>query len=130
MGLRHSTISRSICAGPGSHEADALWARIDPEAWDKTRNPWFLLQDISTNRLRALAADPVFVGELQRLTQARDAYLNAPGWFGSSYVPAGLGSVAYFSMEFGLGEALPLYAGGSAFSPAITSRRRAILGCP
>lgn len=113
-----------------SHEADALWARIDPEAWEKTRNPWFLLQDVSTNQLHALTADPVFIGELQRLTQARDAYLNAPGWFGSTYAPAGLGSVAYFSMEFGLGEALPLYAGGLGILAGDYLKTASDLGVP
>jgi starch phosphorylase len=72
-----------------SHEADALWARLDPEAWEKTRNPWFLLQDISANQLRARTADPVFAAELQRVTQTGNAYLNAPGWFGSTSAAAG-----------------------------------------
>ena len=53
-----------------------------------------------------------FTAELERLAQARRAYLSAPGWFGSTYGDAALRGVAYFSMEFGLGEALPLYAGG------------------
>ena len=50
-----------------SHEADALWERIDAEAWNRTRNPWTILQDISHERLRALAADNAFVAELERL---------------------------------------------------------------
>jgi glycogen phosphorylase len=113
-----------------SHEADALWARIDPEAWGKTRNPWFLLQDIAADRLPALAADPVFAAELQRVTQTRNAYLNAPGWFGSTYPPTGLGGVAYFSMEFGLGEALPLYAGGLGILAGDYLKTASDLGVP
>jgi glycogen phosphorylase len=95
-----------------SHEADSLWERIDAESWEQTRNPWTLLQQVPSERLNALAADPVFTADLERLAQARRAYLSAPGWFGSTFGDAALNRVAYFSMEFGLGEALPLYAGG------------------
>jgi starch phosphorylase len=95
-----------------SHEADALWQRIDADAWEQTRNPWTILQDISPWRLQALAADSAFTGELQRLADARRAYLESPGWFASVLPDATPKRIAYFSMEFGLGEALPLYAGG------------------
>ncbi len=95
-----------------SLEADVLWQRIDADAWARTQNPWTILQDLSDEQLRALAADPVFTGELQRLAQARDAYLGMPGWFATRYERGALKGVAYFSMEFGLGAALPLYAGG------------------
>src|SRR5579862_5135450 len=95
-----------------SHEADALWQRIDVEAWAQTYSPWTILQDLSDDRLRALAGDAEFAAELRRLAQARAAYLGAPGWFAETYGAAALRGVAYFSMEFGLGTALPLYAGG------------------
>ena len=95
-----------------SYEADALWQRIDADTWAQTRNPWTILQDSSESQLRALAADPGFAAELQLLVEARNAYLGMPGWFATSYAGAALGGIAYFSMEFGLGAALPLYAGG------------------
>ena len=95
-----------------SHEADALWRRVDEEAWRRTQNPWTILQDISAERLRALATDRSFTTELERLTRARQEYLRTPGWFASAHGTVALSGVAYFSMEFGLGEALPLYAGG------------------
>lgn len=34
-----------------SYEGDGLWKRFDEEAWNRTRNPWILLQDISEQRL-------------------------------------------------------------------------------
>jgi starch phosphorylase len=95
-----------------SHQADALWQRIDAASWERSLNPWTLLRDVSRERLRALVADPAFTAELKRLAQAHRAYLSGPGWFGATYGDAALNRVAYFSMEFGLGEALPLYAGG------------------
>ena len=95
-----------------SHEADALWKRVDAEAWDRTRNPWTILQNVSTEQLRELADDRSFVDHLERLAAARRAYLDRSGWFASTYGAAALTGVAFFSMEFGLSDALPLYAGG------------------
>ena len=68
-----------------SHDADVLWHKIDADTWERTRNPWVLLQDISADRLHAFAADPPFLAELKRLTQARLTHLTAPGWFASTY---------------------------------------------
>ncbi len=95
-----------------SYEADELWKRLDEEAWSRTRNPWTLLQDISEQRLNALAADRSFTEELARLVAMRENYLTRQSWFQATYGAEQLGGVAFFCMEFGLGQALPLYAGG------------------
>ena len=50
-----------------SHEADALWEQVDAEAWNRTPNPWIILQEIPATRLNALAADGAFVAEVERL---------------------------------------------------------------
>ena len=67
-----------------SHGADALWRQIDAETWDRTRNPWIILQEASTIRLKELAADQGFVAELRRLASQRRAELGTPGWFSTS----------------------------------------------
>ena len=113
-----------------SHEADALWEQIDAEAWNRTRNPWTILQDISHERLRALAADNAFVGEVERLAAARQAYREAPSWFSSTHGASALSGVAYFSMEFGLGEGLPLYAGGLGILAGDFLKTASDLGIP
>ena len=94
-----------------SHEADALWDQVDGELWRRTRNPWIVLQNASIQHLKRLAADGAFCKTLAGFSAARRKYLEAEGWFASTY-PSALGGVAYLSMEFGLGAALPLYAGG------------------
>jgi starch phosphorylase len=76
------------------------------------RNPWTILADLSAGRLEQLAGDNAFLEHLDQLAAERLSYLEGPGWFASAYNPASLGGVAYFSMELGLGDALPLYAGG------------------
>ena len=94
-----------------SHHADDLWRTLDPEAWEATANPWLLLQGLPRERLVAVAADPNFRRDLDRILAVRREYLAAPpaldGGSGDLAHP-----VAYFCLEFGLGEAIPLYAGG------------------
>ena len=95
-----------------SHTADSLWRTVDAVSWDRSENPWSILQGVSRKRLDELAADRDFLGELDRLDDARHRYLRDAGWFGSAFPDRPLRRVAYFCMEFGLAEALPLYAGG------------------
>jgi starch phosphorylase len=94
-----------------SHAADRLWKRLDEAGWGRTRNPWSILQDVPAERLAALATDPDFVAELGRLAAERRAYLESEHWF-ARHRRGAVGMTAYFSLEFGLGDALPLYAGG------------------
>jgi starch phosphorylase len=95
-----------------SHEGDSLWSAVDPRLWEQTHNPWVVLQGTSAERFKLLACDSSFQAELAGLLQARERYRTKPGWFRGVDGAAALGGVAYFSMEFGLGAVLPLYAGG------------------
>ena len=95
-----------------SHEGDALWTYVDEKLWERTHNPWTLLQSLTADRLKALAKDEKFQEKLDAFVMARQRYLQTPGWFQGLEGAAQLGGIAYFSMEFGLGAALPLYAGG------------------
>ncbi|HXY21818.1 MAG TPA: alpha-glucan family phosphorylase [Burkholderiaceae bacterium] len=95
-----------------SHAGDALWRRLDASLWEQTRNPWVILQNLSQQNLEKLVADPGFQQELRRLIDERERYGRESGWFAATYSELGIRTVAYFSMEFGLGEAFPLYAGG------------------
>lgn len=100
-----------------SHTSDRLWSMLDQEVWELTRNAQSVLHNVPEERLRALAGDVEFKAELKKVEAARQDYLKRPGWFKQQYSPRALQPVAYFSMEFGLGEALPLYAGGLASWP-------------
>ena len=95
-----------------NHSADVLWRTVDTELWEATGDPWLILESISRKRLEALAGDTTFVNELQSQLAYRKAYLSQSSWFDEKYDKAALGTVAYFSMEFGLSEALPIYSGG------------------
>ena len=95
-----------------SHAGDALWEYIDEGLWERTGSPWAVLQGTSSERLEALACDDTFLAKLEDFVEGRRQYMEQPGWFPATHDRGALGGVAYLSMEFGLGEALPLYAGG------------------
>lgn len=113
-----------------SHAADALWRTIDAEVWDKTQNPWFLLQDVPLRRLEELASDPSFRGTLTRLAKERERRAQGPTWFSTSAARLQKERIAYFSMEFGLGEAIPLYAGGLGILAGDYLKTASDLGLP
>jgi glycogen phosphorylase len=98
--------------GTWEHSADELWGQLDPELWRLTLNPWAVLQAVSHAKLKTLAADPKFRQKAAALARARRQYLAAPTWFQRQHAEAPLTRVAYFSMEFMLSEALPIYSGG------------------
>lgn len=95
-----------------SHAGDALWKSLAPEVWGRTKNPWLILQNLSQDRLSQLAKNAKFKAHLQELMEDRQCYMESQGWFRETHGDKALRGVAYFSMEFGVGEALPLYAGG------------------
>src|SRR3984893_15996577 len=93
------------------HSTGALWERLNPELWDLTHNPWAVLQTVSTKTLGEITSDPAFQKALQEQNEARNAEAGS-SWFHRAHPGAPLSAVAYFSMEFMLSEALPIYSGG------------------
>ncbi|MGD9897258.1 MAG: alpha-glucan family phosphorylase [Candidatus Methylacidiphilaceae bacterium] len=110
--------------------SEKIWQMMDAGLWDATSNPWFLLESVSETRLEQLRGNPVFLEEMQRQLQERKAYLECPTWFDTTHSLHGLGLVAYFSMEFGLGEALPIYSGGLGILAGDYLKAASDLGVP
>ncbi len=113
-----------------SHESDELWARVDPVVWEATRNPYVVVRGISPERIEELMADRAFMRRLDELVASRKRYLDKLGPIGTQFDEAGVGQVAYFSMEFGLGKALPLYAGGLGILAGDYLKSASDLGAP
>jgi starch phosphorylase len=95
-----------------NHIADELWEALDPYLWEVTQNPWVILQTVSTKKAEALLATPKFQELLSSLLQHKHRFFLADAWFQKQHRDVPLTSVAYFSMEFMLTEALPIYSGG------------------
>ncbi|MGB8215459.1 MAG: alpha-glucan family phosphorylase [Anaerolineales bacterium] len=95
-----------------NHAADEIWQQLDPALWELTHNPWVVLQSVARNQIERLSADPVFRKRVDELLQAKSQASEAPAWFQQNHSLASLTCVAYFSMEYMLSEALPIYSGG------------------
>lgn len=95
-----------------NHAADEIWRQIDPDLWKLTHNPWGILQTVSRERIENLLKDSAFHNKVDNLLKGKQRTAEQPAWFQNAYPKPPLNSVAYFSMEFMLNEALPIYAGG------------------
>ncbi|TRW98943.1 alpha-glucan family phosphorylase [Candidatus Methylobacter oryzae] len=95
-----------------NHATDEVWRRLDHDLWEITHNPWVVLQTASCDRIESVLADPAFRRQVDDLLQTKSQAVEAPAWFQQNHAHALLNSVAYFSMEFMLSEALPIYSGG------------------
>ncbi len=93
-------------------KAKELFRQIDPRLWNVVgRNPISLLAQVSEQRLEELSRDDGFMAHMEtvktlferRIAPLEEASENA-------FTPED--HIAYFSMEFGLHESLPLFAGG------------------
>jgi glycogen phosphorylase len=89
------------------HNVRSLFRRLDPQMWKVCgNNPVLMLGRVSQETLQRAAADPRFLALYRRACERYDTYLE-------ERLPANDNMlVAYFSMEYGLTECLPIYSGG------------------
>ncbi|HEV2206167.1 MAG TPA: alpha-glucan family phosphorylase [Candidatus Acidoferrales bacterium] len=95
-----------------NHAADEIWQRLAPELWEATHNPWVVLQTVSAERLQSATMDRDFQSLVADLHREKRVAEETETWFEKTHPDSGLTGVAYFSMEFMLSEALPIYSGG------------------
>ncbi len=95
-----------------NHSADEVWKQLDPALWEFTYNPWVVLQTVSRDRLQKALQDPAFRNRVDELLRDKRREADSPAWFQQNHPRSPLTTVAYFSMEFMLSEALPIYSGG------------------
>jgi starch phosphorylase len=89
-----------------------------------------ILENISEERLEEISQDEEFKKELQFWTEDRIKGQEEKCWFdrlGYCYL---MGKIAYFSMEFGLSEALPIYSGGLGILAGDHLKTASDLGVP
>jgi glycogen phosphorylase len=88
-----------------NHSMRSVFRRLDPAAWKASnRNPVVMLGRVEQATLERAAADPRFLALYRNACAILDAYLAARA-------PSDM-LVAYFSMEYGLLDCLPIYSGG------------------
>lgn len=109
---------------------DKIWELLDAETWEKTKNPYLILQNVSRSRLAEAARDESLKEEIRSWQEMKERNLKQPGWFSRSRNQSSLRSIAYFSMEFGLSEALPIYSGGLGILAGDHLKTASDLGVP
>jgi starch phosphorylase len=87
-------------------EGKNLFHDLDRELWRKTgQNPVMLLHKLPSARLDEMANDKALVARIDRVFDQFKKYMEEP-------MREDLPSVSYFSMEYGLCNALKIYSGG------------------
>jgi starch phosphorylase len=94
-----------------------LFASMDDALFRRIRDPLRMLAEVPASRLDELARDPEFLDRTRKASEDLQRYLTEPRWYQRRMEQAEDGerfprAIAYFSMEFGVHEALPNYSGG------------------
>src|ERR1700690_4208401 len=89
-----------------------LFNRLDTNLWEKCKHsPIRFLHELSRPALNAAAQDPIYLDLYDKVFADFDAYLSQTDtWFSREH-PEQQNQIAYFSMEFGVNETLPIYSG-------------------
>ena len=112
-------------------DARELFRRLDPDLWeDVVHNPVKFLAHVAQRRLDQAAGDKAFLAHMQRVLAALDGYMNREGWYAKTHPDLRDGHIAYFSMEFGLHESLPIYSGGLGILAGDHLKSASDLGIP
>ena len=87
-------------------EAKTLFRELNPDLWRATgENPVMVLQRLSSERMNEIMADASMMARIETIYAHFKEYVKTP-------MRKDIPSVAYFSMEYGLCNALKIYSGG------------------
>ncbi len=113
-------------------KGQALFQTVDAALWEEIyHNPVHFLREVRQSTLEDMARDPNFLRQYHHVMADFDAYMaGATTWFGDNFPQDGDGPIAYFSAEFGLHEALPIYSGGLGILSGDHCKEASDLGLP
>ena len=91
-----------------------LFKNLDTKLWDDVyHNPVRLLHEIDNSRLEKVATQQSFLNVYDSIVSFFDNYMTKKDtWYAQNYPNLLDKKIAYFSMEFGVHECLPIYSGG------------------
>ena len=95
-----------------NHATDQIWRSWIPRCGTLTHNPWVVLQTVSRDQIERVLANPVFRKNVDGLVRGDTASGDGARLVSETHRERSLTCAAYFSMEFMLSEALPIYSGG------------------
>lgn len=111
----HFEMLRSLAFDLGIRWSEAnedIWLELNAEVWEMTHNPCLVLNAVSREKIDQHLAEVRFLARVQRITDEHQQQLAAQSWFSPQDAAELAEPVAYFSMEYMLSEALPIYSGG------------------
>ncbi len=112
-------------------EAIQLLRRVDTDLWEKhSHNPVAVLGNLTTERVDELLRDAAFMANLERVRDEMNRYLEFTTWYDQEHGDVKDRRIAYFSLEFGLHECLPLYSGGLGILAGDHLKAASDLGVP
>jgi starch phosphorylase len=113
-------------------EAARLFSRIDYDIWERLdHNPIRFLREIGRARLNKVAKDKDYLALYDRIFADFDAYLARTDlWASRTHPELTNRPIAYFSMEYGLHESLPIYSGGLGVLAGDHLKESSDLGLP
>ncbi len=113
-------------------DAQRLFLRIDQDLWERTNhNPVSFLRQVERSRLNAITNNRYYLDFYDSMMREFDNYMEAKDtWFPRNFPDLEDHLIAYFSMEFGLHEALPIYAGGLGILSGDHTKEASDLGLP
>ncbi len=112
-------------------DAISLFRRMDADLWQSTRhNPVEMLGILQQTTLETLQSDEGFMAHLKMVDEKLADYLQEKTWFQKNANGASAMRVAYFSMEYGLQESLPIYSGGLGILAGDHLKSASDLGIP
>ena len=114
-------------------EALDLFRHLDAGLWEKTyHNPVAMLGQISQEQLDAASKNSMFLARLEVIRRKFKEYHETSSWFETNHNDEPLHNlqIAYFSMEYGLTECMPLYSGGLGVLAGDHLKSTSYLGLP
>jgi starch phosphorylase len=113
-------------------EAERMFKFIDSYLWEEVyHNPIRFLKEVKRAQINYVINDRFFLDFYDKILRNYDRYLASEGtWFRRTYPEQKQGDMAYFSMEFGLHESLPIYAGGLGVLSGDHLKEASDLGLP
>ena len=110
----------------------SLFFRLDPPLWESSgHNPKLFLRRVSQQRLDEAAEDRLYVEAYKRALSAYDSYLHEGQRKNvARHLSSEKDLVAYFCLEFGLHESLPIYSGGLGILAGDHCKAASDLGIP
>ncbi|MDQ3413077.1 MAG: DUF3417 domain-containing protein, partial [Chloroflexota bacterium] len=117
-----------------SPDATSLFEDLDPRLWVALeQNAVAMLQRVRDDRLLAVANNAAYLCRYDDVLTKFDRMLTAPPdqtWVGRHEPELAHRAVAYFSAEFGIHPALPIYSGGLGVLAGDHTKTASDLGLP